>query len=70
MLHVAIAGGSEISSDYPGVLSRALAAVKGDQMLTLFTSGMSGKQQPRRHKRSTTIKFTGGVYASGHHTRR
>jgi len=41
-LHVAIAGGGEVSSDYPGVLSRALAAVKGSDMLTLFTNGMSG----------------------------
>ena len=41
-LHVAIAGGSEVSADYPGVLSRMLSAVKGPDMLTLFTNGMSG----------------------------
>ena len=41
-LHVAIAGGKEVSADYPGVLSRELAAVKGPEMLTLFTNGMSG----------------------------
>jgi hypothetical protein len=41
-LHVAIAGGRSASSDYPGVLSRALAAVKGPEMLTIFTNGMSG----------------------------
>jgi len=41
-LHVAIAGGDEVSADYPGVLSRALSKVKGPDMLTLFTNGMSG----------------------------
>ena len=41
-LHVAIAGGGEVSADYPGVLSRTLSAVKGPDMLTLFTNGMSG----------------------------
>jgi hypothetical protein len=41
-LHVAIVGGSQISADYPGYLSRYLAAVKGPGMLTLFTNGMSG----------------------------
>jgi hypothetical protein len=41
-LHVAIMGGSQVSSDYPGVLVKRLAEVKGDGMLTLFTNGMSG----------------------------
>lgn len=41
-LHVAISGGDHFSSDYPGVLSRALARVKGDQMVTIFTNGTSG----------------------------
>jgi hypothetical protein len=41
-LHVAIVSGREVSSDYPGVLSRILAEVKGPAMLTLFTNGMSG----------------------------
>ncbi|MEX2263862.1 MAG: hypothetical protein WD696_18045 [Bryobacteraceae bacterium] len=41
-LHVAIAGGGEVSADYPGVLAKALANVKGSEMLTLFTNGMSG----------------------------
>jgi hypothetical protein len=41
-LHVAIVGGRQASSDYPGVLSKALAAVKGPRMLTIFTNGMSG----------------------------
>ena len=41
-LHVAIVGGSEVSADYPGVLSKVLAEVKGSEMLTLFTNGMSG----------------------------
>ena len=41
-LHVAIAGGSEVSADYPAVMARALAQVKGSEMVTLFTNGMSG----------------------------
>lgn len=41
-LHVAIIGGSQVSADYPGVLAKALAQVKGSAMLTLFTNGMSG----------------------------
>ncbi len=41
-LHVAIAGGDHFSSDYPGVLARELAEVKGPEMLTLFTNGTSG----------------------------
>jgi hypothetical protein len=41
-LHVAIAGGNQISSDYPGYLSRYLADAKGPDMLTFFTNGMSG----------------------------
>jgi neutral ceramidase len=41
-LHVAVAGGDHFSSDYPGVLSRILAKVKGESMLTLFTNGTSG----------------------------
>ena len=63
-LHVAIAGGNEASADYPGVLSRALAAVKGLDMLTLFTNGMSGninhldvkaEAQLRRHPEAARI---------------
>jgi len=41
-LHVAVAGGSLFSSDYPHVLANALASVKGSDMLTIFTNGMSG----------------------------
>jgi hypothetical protein len=41
-LHVAIAGGSLFSSDFPHVLADALAAVRGPDMLTMFTNGMSG----------------------------
>lgn len=41
-LHVAIVGGNRFSSDYPGVLSRMLAEVKGKDMLTIFTNGTSG----------------------------
>jgi neutral ceramidase len=41
-LHVAIVSGREVSSDYPGVLSKVLADAKGPGMLTVFTNGMSG----------------------------
>jgi neutral ceramidase len=41
-LHVAIVSGREVSADYPGVLARMLADVKGPGMLTLFTNGTSG----------------------------
>src|SRR5262249_26451435 len=41
-LHVAVAGGSLFSSDFPHVIVDALAAVKGPDMLTIFTNGMSG----------------------------
>jgi len=37
-LHVAIAGGGEVTADYPGVLSRALAAVKGPEMVSYVAS--------------------------------
>lgn len=41
-LHVAVVGGNEFSADYPAVLSRLLAGVKGEEMLTIFTNGTSG----------------------------
>lgn len=41
-LHVAVAGGRRFSSDFPGVISRLLSEVKGEQMLTLFTAGACG----------------------------
>src|SRR5437016_9403070 len=41
-LHVAVAGGSLFSSDFPHVLAETLAAVKGPDMVTMFTNGMSG----------------------------
>ncbi|MBK9168502.1 MAG: neutral/alkaline non-lysosomal ceramidase N-terminal domain-containing protein [Bryobacterales bacterium] len=41
-LHVAIAGGAQVSSDYPGYLSKALANVLGERLVTVFTNGMSG----------------------------
>ncbi|MBI4622744.1 MAG: hypothetical protein HY736_05905 [Verrucomicrobia bacterium] len=41
-LHVAVVGGSQISSDYPHTLAETLGRVKGDAMLTVFLNGMSG----------------------------
>jgi hypothetical protein len=41
-LHVAVAGGNQISADFPGVVARLLRDAKDPGMLTLFTNGMSG----------------------------
>lgn len=41
-LHVAVVGGDHFSADFPGVLARLLDAVKGEEMLTIFTNGTSG----------------------------
>ena len=41
-MHPAIAGGSEFSADYPGVLASLLRKVKGGGMLSLFTMGTAG----------------------------
>ena len=41
-LHPDTTGGTRISADYPGALSRALALYKGPDMLTLFANGTCG----------------------------
>jgi len=44
-LHVAVAGAGKramISADYPSTLAQLLGKVKGEQLLTIFTNGMSG----------------------------
>ncbi len=41
-LHTTVFGESRFSADYPGVLARLLAEVKGPEMMTLFTQGCSG----------------------------
>jgi len=41
-LHPDTTGGTRISADYPGALSRALALYKGPEMLTLFANGTCG----------------------------
>lgn len=41
-LHVAIRTGSQITADFPGRLSSLLSEVKGNEMVTIFTSGTSG----------------------------
>jgi neutral ceramidase len=44
-LHVAVAGGAgrgQISADFPHTLAELLGRVKGEAMLTVFTTGMSG----------------------------
>lgn len=38
-LHVAVAGGTEYSADYPGVIARLLSNAIGNDMLTMFTQG-------------------------------
>jgi neutral ceramidase len=41
-LHPDTTGGTRLSADYPGALSRALALYKGPEMLTLFGNGTCG----------------------------
>jgi hypothetical protein len=41
-MHPDTTGGTRISADYPGALSRALALYKGPPMLTLFANGTCG----------------------------
>ena len=41
-MHPDTTGGTRISADYPGALSRALALYKGPEMLTLFGNGTCG----------------------------
>jgi hypothetical protein len=41
-LHPDTTGGTRISADYPGALSRALSLHKGPEMLTLFANGTCG----------------------------
>jgi neutral ceramidase len=41
-MHPDTTGGARISADYPGALSRALAACKGPDMLTIFANGACG----------------------------
>ena len=41
-MHPDTTGGTRISADYPGVLSRTLALYKGPEMLTLFANGTCG----------------------------
>jgi hypothetical protein len=41
-LHNTIFGESQFSADYPGILAKRLAEVKGPDMMTLFTQGCSG----------------------------
>ncbi len=41
-MHPDTTGGTRISADYPGALSRALALYKGPEMLTLFANGTCG----------------------------
>jgi hypothetical protein len=41
-LHADTVGGTHFSADYPGVLSKLLAAYKGEEMVTLFANGACG----------------------------
>ncbi len=41
-MHPDTTGGTRVSADYPGALSRALALYKGPDMLTLFANGTCG----------------------------
>jgi hypothetical protein len=41
-MHLDTVGGLQYSADYPGTLSKALSAVKGDGVVTLFATGCCG----------------------------
>lgn len=41
-LHPAIIGGDHFSADFPGVVCEAIAQVKGEEMITVYTNGTSG----------------------------
>ncbi|WP_306550646.1 neutral/alkaline non-lysosomal ceramidase N-terminal domain-containing protein [Daejeonella sp.] len=41
-LHVAVVGGNNFSSDFPGVMSNLIGKVKGEEVVTVFTNGTSG----------------------------
>jgi hypothetical protein len=41
-MHLDTVGGLHYSADYPATLSKALAAVKGDDFITVFTTGCCG----------------------------
>lgn len=41
-LHVAVVGGNNFSSDFPGVMSNLIGKVKGEELVTVFTNGTSG----------------------------
>lgn len=41
-LHAAIVGPPQVSADYPAVIARLLQAVRGPEMLSVFTNGTSG----------------------------
>lgn len=41
-LHVAVVGGNNFSSDFPGVMSNLIGKAKGEEVVTVFTNGTSG----------------------------
>ena len=41
-LHVAVVGGNNFSSDFPGVMSDLIGKEKGEEVVTVFTNGTSG----------------------------
>ena len=41
-MHLDTVGGLYYSADYPYTLSKSLAAVKGDDVVTVFTVGLAG----------------------------
>ncbi len=46
-MHPDTTGGSKISADYPGALSRSLALLRGPEMVTLFANGCCGNLNHR-----------------------
>ena len=50
-MHLDTVGGLYYSADYPYTLAKALAAVKGDDMVTVFTIGTCRRHQPHQRRR-------------------
>jgi hypothetical protein len=64
-MHPDTVGGEMISADYPGVLARQLAAVKGAGMLTIFANGCCGNINHRNVAWNDPQKGPGEAHRCG-----
>jgi hypothetical protein len=69
-LHPDTTGGARVSADYPGALSRSLAAYRGPDMLTIFANGACGEinhvnvQWPARQQGPAEANRIGTILAA------